>query len=30
MDRSDIDSGSFIYGYDSGFQGVLFSAGFSF
>src|SRR5690606_38824 len=23
MDRSDIESGSFVYGYDAGFQGVL-------
>ncbi|MFT4512853.1 MAG: hypothetical protein ACI91B_001553 [Planctomycetota bacterium] len=30
MDRSDIESGSFIHGYDSNFQGVLISAGFSF
>ncbi|MFT7535349.1 MAG: hypothetical protein ACI85K_001301 [Hyphomicrobiaceae bacterium] len=30
IDRSDIESGSFIYGYDSNFQGVLISAGFSF
>tara|TARA_R110002072_G_scaffold139249_1_gene282703 strand:- start:48822 stop:49571 length:750 start_codon:yes stop_codon:yes gene_type:complete len=30
MDRSDIESGSFVYGYDSDFQGVLVSAGFTF
>lgn len=30
MDRSDIEGNSFIYGYDSDFQGVLISAGFSF
>lgn len=29
MNRSDIESGILIYGYDSDFQGVLFSAGFS-
>ena len=30
MDRSDIEGGTFIYGYDSDFEGVLISAGFSF
>lgn len=30
MDRSDIEAGSFIYGYDSDFEGLLISAGFSF
>ena len=30
MDRSDIESGSFVYGYDSDFEGLLISAGFSF
>jgi hypothetical protein len=30
MDRSDFEGNQFVYGFDSSFQGVLISAGFSF
>ncbi len=30
MDRSELEGNSFIFGYDSEFEGVLFTAGFCF
>ncbi|MFN3244158.1 MAG: hypothetical protein ACE37K_21815 [Planctomycetota bacterium] len=30
MDRSDIESGQFVYGFDAGYEGLLLTAGFRF